>query len=158
MLLWRTVKHVTITFIIYDFIRNSSQGILFENLCQDKKKSNGNFCFKYLLHVCFPSNSLSRCRHVIVRNSAHKYVFTLKQHSSVNINTIAFSQAQVASNVWEFQMILGCMSSMITRFLDVFPANMISLYFYRYFFTTTVFCKYSVFKFKGCRCQDVSRS
>uniref|UniRef100_A0A3Q4I8T2 Vesicle-fusing ATPase n=1 Tax=Neolamprologus brichardi TaxID=32507 RepID=A0A3Q4I8T2_NEOBR len=33
--------------------------------------------------------------HVIVRNSAHKYVFTLKPHSSVNINTIAFSQAQV---------------------------------------------------------------
>ncbi|XP_035764749.1 vesicle-fusing ATPase-like [Neolamprologus brichardi] len=32
--------------------------------------------------------------HVIVRNSAHKYVFTLKPHSSVNINTIAFSQAQ----------------------------------------------------------------
>uniref|UniRef100_A0A3P8R5G8 Vesicle-fusing ATPase n=1 Tax=Astatotilapia calliptera TaxID=8154 RepID=A0A3P8R5G8_ASTCA len=34
-------------------------------------------------------------QHVIVRNSAHKYVFTLKPHSSVNINTIAFSQAQV---------------------------------------------------------------
>uniref|UniRef100_A0AAX7SWK5 Vesicle-fusing ATPase n=1 Tax=Astatotilapia calliptera TaxID=8154 RepID=A0AAX7SWK5_ASTCA len=33
-------------------------------------------------------------QHVIVRNSAHKYVFTLKPHSSVNINTIAFSQAQ----------------------------------------------------------------
>uniref|UniRef100_A0A3B4EX04 Vesicle-fusing ATPase n=1 Tax=Pundamilia nyererei TaxID=303518 RepID=A0A3B4EX04_9CICH len=34
-------------------------------------------------------------QHVIVHNSAHKYVFTLKPHSSVNINTIAFSQAQV---------------------------------------------------------------
>lgn len=33
-------------------------------------------------------------QHVLVRNSAHKYVFTLKPHSSVNINTIAFSQAQ----------------------------------------------------------------
>ncbi|XP_005725875.1 vesicle-fusing ATPase-like isoform X1 [Pundamilia nyererei] len=33
-------------------------------------------------------------QHVIVHNSAHKYVFTLKPHSSVNINTIAFSQAQ----------------------------------------------------------------
>lgn len=33
-------------------------------------------------------------KHVIVRISAHKFVFTLKPHSSVNINTIAFSQAQ----------------------------------------------------------------
>lgn len=33
-------------------------------------------------------------QHVIVRNSAHKYVFTWKTHPSVNINSIAFSQAQ----------------------------------------------------------------
>ncbi|XP_040923132.1 vesicle-fusing ATPase-like [Toxotes jaculatrix] len=33
-------------------------------------------------------------QHVTVRNSAHKYVFTLKTHPSVNSGTIAFSQPQ----------------------------------------------------------------
>lgn len=51
------------------------------------------------VHHLFLSDSSSRCRHVIVRNSAHKYVFTLKTHPSVSINTIAFSQAQVGSGV-----------------------------------------------------------
>lgn len=40
--------------------------------------------------VCSP-----HCRHVTVRNLAHKYVFTLKTHPSVNSGTIAFSLPQV---------------------------------------------------------------
>lgn len=41
----------------------------------------------------------SPCRHVTVRNLAHKFVFTLKKHPSVNAGTIAFSLPQVGFTV-----------------------------------------------------------
>lgn len=44
---------------------------------------------------------MSTFRHVIVRNSNHKFVFSLRTHPSVNSGTIAFSLPQVRFTVQE---------------------------------------------------------
>lgn len=51
------------------------------------------------LLILSPLLPLSYFRHVTVRNSAHKYVFTLKTHPGVNAGTIGFSLPQVSVHV-----------------------------------------------------------
>lgn len=47
------------------------------------------------LHSTIHTLPVVACRHVTVRNSIHKYVFTLKKHPSVGAGSIAFSLPQV---------------------------------------------------------------
>uniref|UniRef100_A0A8D0CX51 Vesicle-fusing ATPase n=1 Tax=Sander lucioperca TaxID=283035 RepID=A0A8D0CX51_SANLU len=50
-------------------------------------------------------------QHVTVRNLAHKYVFTLKRHPSVNLGTIAFSLPQVV-RAYTFDKSKQCIRTM----------------------------------------------
>uniref|UniRef100_A0A3Q1GQ21 Vesicle-fusing ATPase n=1 Tax=Acanthochromis polyacanthus TaxID=80966 RepID=A0A3Q1GQ21_9TELE len=55
-------------------------------------KPAGNLCF-YCFFLLY-SNCLSHCRHVIVRNLTHKFVFTLKKDPGVSPGSIGFSLPQ----------------------------------------------------------------